>query len=225
MFESLFDISSTSITISDTLFMIGIAFISGLIISLTYMKTYPDGEYNSNFALTMVLLPLVVSLLIMLIGSDIAAAFSLAGAFSIIRFRSAPGEPKDIAFVLFSMMSGLAAAVGAAGYTIIFALILCVIMLFLNKIGYGSKKVKHQSLKITIPENLSYQEEFDEVFSKHNVEYKLVNVKNTSLGSLFQLTYRIKLKTNTSIPSLMDDLRARNSNLNIALNLIENTDY
>ena len=148
MFESLFDISSTSIALGDTLIMIAFGLVSGLIISFTYMNTYPDGNHNANFALTMVLLPLVVSLLIMLIGSDIAAAFSLAGAFSIIRFRSAPGEPKDIAYILFAMMAGLSSGVGAGGYTVVFTLILCIIMYILHKFNYGERKVMFQQLKI-----------------------------------------------------------------------------
>jgi len=205
--------------------MIGFGLPSGLIISYTYMKTYPDGRFNSNFALTMVLLPLVVSLLIMLIGSDIARAFSLAGAFSIIRFRSAPGEPKDIAYVLFAMMAGLAAGVGARGYTIAFTLVLCLVMWVLFKLKYGEKKVSHQQLKITIPEDLSYHDEFDGVFKAFDIEYKLKSVKNTSLGSLLQVIYIVSLKEDTNLQELINEFRQRNSNLNISLNMIENTDY
>ena len=225
MFESLFSISSTSITFVDTVIMISFGLASGLIISFTYMKTYPKGRFNSNVALTMVLLPLVVSLLIMLIGSDIARAFSLAGAFSIIRFRSAPGEPKDIAYVLFAMMAGLASGVGARGYTIVFTLILCLVMFVLYKLKYGEKKLKHQQLKITIPEDLDYHDEFNQIFESFQIDAELKSVKNTSLGSLFQLTYLIRMKENTNVQDLMNEIRTRNSNLNISLNLIENTDY
>lgn len=225
MFESLFSISSTSITFVDTIIMMGFALASGIIISWTYMKTYPDGGYNSNFALTMVLLPIVVALLIMLIGSDIARAFSLAGAFSIIRFRSAPGEPKDIAYVLFAMMAGLASGVGARGYTVVFSVVLCIVMWILFKLKYGEKKVSHQQLKITIPEDLSYSEEFDGVFKSFDISYRLKSVKNTSLGSLLQVVYIVSIKEETNLQDLINELRSRNSNLNISLNLIENTDY
>ncbi|BCR36655.1 DUF4956 domain-containing protein [Mariniplasma anaerobium] len=225
MFESLFDISSTSITLIDTVVMIIFGLISGIIISFTYMHTYRDQNYNSNFALTMVLLPLVVSLLIMLIGSDIAAAFSLAGAFSIIRFRSAPGEPKDIAYVLFAMMAGLASGVGAKGYTVIFTIILCIVMFALFKLKYGEKKNVPKEIKITIPEDLNYTEAFKEVFESHNINYSLSHLKSTSLGSLYQLTYKVRMPEKTDLEKLINDIRVRNSNLNISINLVENTDY
>ena len=225
MFESLFDISSSSINITDTLVMIFYSFVSGLIISITYMKTYHNDNYSQNFALTMVLLPLVISLIIMLIGSDIARAFSLAGAFSIIRFRSEPGEPKDIGFVLFSLSAGLAAGVGAAGYTIVFALILCTIMYLLNVLNFATPKKSNQHLKITIPEDLSYQEEFKPVFESYDITYKLNKVKTTSLGSLYQLNYEIQIPKNTNVQAFINDIRVRNSNLNISINMVENIDY
>lgn len=225
MFESLFDISSTSITLSDTVYMLMFSLISGIIISYTYMKTAENGKHSQNFALTMVLLPLVISLIIMLIGSDIARAFSLAGAFSIIRFRSAPGEPKDIGYVLFSLSAGLAAGVGARGYTILFTVILCLVMYVLSKVKFGDHKVSNQLLKIMIPEDLPYQEEFPQIFEQYNLNATLTKVKTTSLGSLYQLYYQIQITEDTNIQELMNEIRTRNSNLNISINMIENTDY
>lgn len=225
MFESLFDISSTSISFTDTFIMILYSFVSGVIISVTYMKTYPNGNYNQNFALTMVLLPLVISLIIMLIGSDIARAFSLAGAFSIIRFRSAPGEPKDIGFVLFSLSAGLAAGVGAQAYTVAFTLLLCVIMYILFIVRFGQPRTTKQLLKVVIPEDMDYQSEMKDIFSLHDVHYKLRKVKTTSLGSLYQLYYEIEIKDDFDTQGLINSIRSRNSNLNISINMIENTDY
>lgn len=225
MFESLFDISSTTITLSDTVYMLMFSLISGIIISYTYMKTAENGNYSQNFALTMVLLPLVISLIIMLIGSDIARAFSLAGAFSIIRFRSAPGEPKDIGYVLFSLSAGLAAGVGARGYTILFTLILCLVMYALSKAKFGDRKVSNQLLKIMIPEDLAYQDEFPQIFEQYNISAKLTKVKTTSLGSLYQLYYQVQISEDTNIQELINEIRTRNSNLNISINMIENTDY
>lgn len=225
MFESLFSISSTSINLGDTLFMLMFSLISGLIISYTYIKTYPSGNHNQNFALTMVLLPLVISLIIMLIGSDIARAFSLAGAFSIIRFRSAPGEPKDIGFVLFSLSAGLAAGVGAQGYTVVFTFALCVVMYVLSKVRYAEQKGTKQLLKIVIPEELDYQEEFGTLFNNYNIKHKLLKVKTTSLGSLFQLYYELEMPDKINLQEFMNEIRMRNSNLNISINMLENTDY
>lgn len=225
MFESLLDYTSTSISLTETILMIVVSFISGLIISITYMKTYPQGNYSQNFALTMILLPSVIAIIILLIGSDIARAFSLAGAFSIIRFRSAPGEPKDIAFVLFSMASGLAAGVGAYLYAGLFTLVLCLVMYVLSKTNFGSKKDASKVLKITVPEDMVYEEEFDQLFSRYEVSYQLNKVKTTALGSLIQLEYLVKFPKSLSLQEFMNEIRAKNSNLNISINMIENDTY
>jgi hypothetical protein len=189
------------------------------------MKTYPNGNHSPNFALTMVLLPLVISLIIMLIGSDIARAFSLAGAFSIIRFRSAPGEPKDIGYVLFSLSAGLAAGVGARGYTVVFTVILCLVMYALSKVNFGERKVSKQLLTIMIPEDYSYQDEFPQVFDLYKIKHRLTKVKTASLGSLYQLSYEVQIPETADVQEFINELRTRNSNLNISINMIENTDY
>lgn len=225
MLESLFDISSTSITLEDTLVMLAFSLISGLIISFTYIKTYEYGTHSQSFALTMVLLPLVISLIIMLIGSDIARAFSLAGAFSIIRFRSAPGEPKDIGYVLFALSAGLASGVGARGYAVVFTVVLCIVMFVLSKAKFGEPKKTKQLLKIMVPEDLRYEEEFQEVFDRYLVPYTLTKVKTASLGSLVQLYYEVNFPVQFNIQDFMNDIRMKNSNLNITIHTIGNTDY
>jgi len=84
------------------------------------MKTSNKGGYSQNFSLTLVIVPTVIAIIVLLIGSNIARAFSLAGAFSLIKFRSAPGDPKDISYVLFTMAAGLACGVGFFGYGVLF---------------------------------------------------------------------------------------------------------
>lgn len=220
MLESILSTStSTAISLIDVVLTIIIAFIAGAIISITYMKTYHQGGYSQNFAMTIILLPSVISIIIMLIGSDVAKAFSLAGTFSIIRFRSAPGEPKDIVYVLFAMAAGLAAGAGVYIYAIIFTVILCLVMLTLNKTRFGCKKSVRKELRITIPEDLDYETSLDDVFEKHTMYYELKKVKTSALGSLFQLTYEVELLDNASSKALIDDLRCRNGNLNISLSL------
>jgi hypothetical protein len=201
-----------------------VAFISGIIISSTYIKTH-ERKHSQNFALTVVLLPAIIAIIIMLIGSDIAKAFSLAGAFSIIRFRSAPGDPKDIAFVLFAMAAGLAAGVSLYAFSILFAVILCGVMVLMNKVNFGQNNLKQKRLKITVPEDLDYQEVFVDVFERFTTDIKLTNVKTTAMGSLYQLSYDIVLKEEDNVKAFIDDLRIRNGNLNISLNLIDDVTY
>lgn len=222
IFDSLDEVVETNITASSTIVMIIISFICGFLISFVYMKTSEEGKYSKNFALTMVLLPAIISSIILLIGSDIARAFSLAGAFAIIRFRSEPGEPKDIAYVLFSMASGLALGIGEYMFAVIFAIVLCAVMYGLSKTKYGDNKVEFKKLKVTIPEDLNYEKEFQVVFEKYNVDFHLRKVSTTSLGSLFQLYYDVVFKKDTNVQDFIDDLRVINSNLDISLSLKTN---
>lgn len=225
MLETILTYSTeTTITLIDALISIMVSFGVGGLISLTYMKTHDD-THSQNFALTIVLLPAVIAGIIMLIGSDIAKAFSLAGAFSIIRFRSAPGDPKDIAFVLFAMASGLAAGVGLWQFGIIFAASLCVVMYGLNKVGFAQVSDPLKRLKITVPEDLEYNHIFTEVFNEFTKEFNLIQVKTTAMGSLLTLTYSIRLKNESMIQDFIDQLRIRNGNLNISLDLINKGTY
>ncbi|MGO4110480.1 DUF4956 domain-containing protein [Paenibacillus sp. YAF4_2] len=219
MIDSLFSTTAsvTELSFSNAILTLLLSFALGAMISFTYMKT--QTVYTQSFALTMIVLPTIVAIIILLIGSNIARAFSLAGAFSIIRFRSAPGDPKDIAFVLFTMASGLACGVGAYGYAILFTIILCLLMFLLKAVKFGSKSSTQKLLKVTIPENLSYEEAFAEVFNVFNVQYELRKVRTTELGSLYELVYAVTLDPSTNQKELLDAIRCRNGNLDISLTM------
>jgi len=195
MLEALFDIASagTSISLANAMLTIVVSFVLGGIISSTYMKTCRKGSCSQNFALALVLVPSVIAIIILLIGSNVARAFSLAGAFSIIRFRSAPGDPKDIAYVLFSMAAGLACGVGFYGYAVLFTLVLCLLMLTLHLLNFGAKMSSQKLLKIIIPEDLDFEGAFDEVFEVYTTNYMLRKVRTTDLGSLYELNYVVEM--------------------------------
>lgn len=226
MFDTILSYTTdTPITLLMAFIAIMTSFISGIIISMTYIKTHERGRHSQNFSLTIVLLPAIIATIIMLIGSDIAKAFSLAGAFSIIRFRSAPGDPKDIAYVLFAMAAGLSAGVGLYAFSILFSLILCTVMFVLGKLNYGKTNQNIKKIKITIPEDLDYEKAFASLFEQYTEYCQLTHVKTTAMGSLYQLTYDICVKKEISTKEFVDDIRIRNGNLNISLNLLESKDY
>ncbi|MEI7024133.1 DUF4956 domain-containing protein [Paenibacillus sp. y28] len=227
MLDSLFAVSETAaeLTISHAVLTILISILLGGMISFTYMKTSRQGGYSPNFALTMMLLPSIVAVIILLIGSNIARAFSLAGAFSIIRFRSAPGDPKDIAYVLFTMAAGLAVGVGSFGYAILFTVFLCAFMFILNYFKFGMKKTVQRMLKVTIPEDLGYEEAFDDVFKQFNIAYELKKVRTTELGSLYEVVYLVSIDHLANQKAFLDAIRVRNGNLDITLTMSPATDY
>lgn len=223
MFETIFNATTatagTAISLSDSILTIVVSFILGALISLTYMKTSSKGGYSENFSLTLIIIPTVIAIIVLLIGSNVARAFSLAGAFSIIKFRSAPGDPKDISYVLFTMAAGLACGVGFFGYGVLFTVFLCILMFTLNLFKFGAKKTSQKLLKITIPEDLDYEGVFDDIFSEYTEEHELIKVRTTDLGSLFQLVYTVVLDNKTSQKEFLDALRCRNGNLNIILSM------
>ncbi len=219
MFDSIFSATAaeTAITLPGLLMALGTAFGLGLLIAFVYMKTHKTASPSRGFALTLVMLPAVVTIIIMLVGNNIARAFSLAGAFSIIRFRSAPGDPIDITYVLFSMAVGLAAGMGYLLYAAIVAVALCAVMVLLEVFKFGKSASAEKLLKITIPENLDYEGAFDGVLQKYTTSARLQRVKTVNLGSLYEINYRVTTKDGVSDKAFIDELRCRNGNLNITL--------
>ena len=218
-------ISSTtgeSFTLINSLLVIGTSIILGILISVVYMKTHEKDNFNSGFSTTLIMLPVIISIIILLVGNNVARAFSLAGAFSIIRFRSAPGDPKDIAYIFFTLAIGLTCGMGYITYAVLFTLILSAVMIGLHMTKFAEPKNKTMQLKITIPENLNYEGVFEEVLDNYTNSYSIQRVRTRDFGSLFELTYTISLKANSNQKSFMDELRCRNGNLNITL---ANTNY
>ena len=207
-----------SLTLANTLIIIGASIILGLIISISYMKTSKEEVVTSGFAVTLIMLPAIISIIILLVGNNVARAFSLAGAFSIIRFRSEPKDPKDISYIFFTLAVGLSAGMGYVGYAVLFTIILCLIMFILKFINYGEADKSFFELRITIPENLNYENVFDDVLKKYTSSWMFKKVKTKEFGSLFEITYTVVMK-NENQKKFIDELRCRNGNLNINLTM------
>lgn len=209
--------AEVSLTLNGTLCIIGTSIILGFIISIVYMKTNRNSTNSIGFATTLIMLPIIISIIILLVGNNVARAFSLAGAFSIIRFRSAAGEPKDISYIFFTLAVGLACGMGYLGYAAIFTIILSIVMIVLYKTKYGEHKNKPITLKITIPENLNYEDTFNDVLNKYTTSWQIERIKTRDFGALFELNYAIYLKDKVETKQFIDELRCRNGNLNISL--------
>ena len=190
-------ISSTtgeSFTLVNALIVISASILLGLVISCVYIKTNQKNGYSSGFSLTLIMLPVIISIIILLVGNNVARAFSLAGAFSIIRFRSAPGDPKDIAYVFFTLAVGLTCGMGYIGYAVIFTVTLSALMIILDITKFAVPKGKSMQLKITVPEDLNYEGVFEEVLNKFATSYSIERVRTRDFGALFELYYRVQLK-------------------------------
>ncbi|MCM1114167.1 MAG: DUF4956 domain-containing protein [Clostridium sp.] len=206
-----------SLTLVSVLEILGSSIIIGLIISLVYLLTHKKEGYSQAFCVALILLAPIVGMVILLIGNNVARAFSLAGAFALIRFRSAPGDPKDIAFVFMSVVMGLACGMGYWLYAGIATLVICAVIIILHVTNYAGKKGDTYTLKITVPETLNYVGAFDETLEKYTKSFKLAKVKSVDFGALFELSFTVELKDNKQIREMLDDLRAMNGNLKIML--------
>jgi len=197
--------------------VLGASLILGILISIVYIKTHKEEGYTASFTVTLIMLPAIIAIIILLVGNNVARAFSLAGAFSLIRFRSAPGDPKDIAYVFFTLAIGLACGIGYIGYAVIFAIILCAVMVVLNHINYAEPKDMSMTLKLTVPEDLNFQNLCDDILEKYTNSWKMKRVKTSEFGTLFEVVYNIELKQEVDQKKFIDELRCRNGNLNISL--------
>ena len=213
--------AENTISVGPAVLSIAAAVILGLIIGISYMMACKKDGYGKNFIVGLVLLPAIVAVVILLIGSNVARAFSMAGAFALVRFRSAPGNAKDIAVVFFTMAAGLACGLGYVTFAILFVVIIALVMVVLSLSGFGGRNSGYRQLKVTIPENLNYTDAFDDLFDKYVTSRELRRVKTTNMGTLFELTYNVKMKNNVNEKQFIDEIRVKNSNLNIILGIPE----
>lgn len=225
MFESIFTTTTeNSISISESMSGVAVAVVIGLVIAFVYTLISKKDGYNKSFIVGLALLPAIVAAVILLVGSNVARAFSMAGAFALVRFRSAPGSAKDISIVFFSMASGLACGLGFVTFAVCFTVLILVVLVIISVTGFGGSSDYKKQLRITIPENLNYMTVFDDVFEKYLSENVLRKVKTTNMGTMFELTYECRMKDDNTQKQFIDELRVRNGNLNITMGTVPNSD-
>lgn len=218
-FNELLVNTSSNLTFIQSLITMAVALILGGCIAFTYYKTQSEEYYQRSLAITLCMLPIILSVIILFIGSNVARAFSLAGTLSIIRFRSAPGDAKDIGFIFFDIAAGLACGVGLYGYGALFVIVLCAVIILLEKFKTFEKKTTNKTLKILIPEDLNYEGVFDEILNTYTKKHTLTKIKTTDLGSLFELCYNVEMSDGVNEQEFINELRCRNGNLSIILSV------
>lgn len=213
-------IISNEITLVSFLVCTAVSLLLGVGVALVSMfKT----RCTQSFAVALAILPVVVQTVIMLVNGNIGAGVAVAGAFSLVRFRSAPGSAREIGSVFLAMAIGLATGMGYVVLAAIVFVVVAAVMLLLTALNFGGSHSFERTLKITIPENLDYDGLFDDIFEKYTRTHELVKVRTTNMGTLYELQYRIVLKSEQPPKAFIDDIRCRNGNLNIVCGRV-NTD-
>lgn len=224
MLEQIFGMTAdTTMNVGATITGMLIAAVYGLIIGCVYFLVCKREQRSLSFFLSLVMIPAVVAVVIALVGSNVARAFSIAGVFALVRYRSLPGDGKDIAFVFMAMASGLACGLGYLTLGLAAVVVLSVVVVLVNFAGSLMVKSECRQLRILIPEDMDYQGVFDDIFKEYATRTSLERIKTTNMGTLFELTYHIYLKNGVNEKKLMDDIRCRNGNLTVVLSKFEPT--
>ncbi|MBQ6040427.1 MAG: DUF4956 domain-containing protein [Oscillospiraceae bacterium] len=206
------------------------ALVLGILIGLVYMFTHRKTGYTQSYVIAMPMLSgLVATIIVMMCllansTTGVTAAISLTGAFSLVRFRSAPGDPRDIAYVFFAMVMGTVCGIGFIGYACLIFVIMAAALILFNLLNFAAPKTQDMTLKVTIPEDLNYNGLFDKVFEKYTTNHLLRRVKTTDFGTLFDLIYSVRVRNDADQKKFIDDIRALNGNLNVTLVLYKYDD-
>ncbi len=202
----------TELTLSAFLICTVVSLILGIGVALVSMYRTRS---TPSFAVTLAVLPAVVQLVIMLVNGNLGAGVAVAGAFGLVRFRSAPGTAREIGALFLAMALGLATGMGCVGLAVLAFVLISAMLLVLTMLNFGQQTSTERMLKITIPENLDYDGLFDDLLKQYTKKYALTQVKTTNMGTLYELDYRIVLPQEMVPKAFLDALRCRNGNLNI----------
>lgn len=223
MFDSIFETatttSTTELALTPFLSSVAAALALGMVLSLIYCYR---SRYTKSFVVTLATLPSIVAVVIMMVNGNLGAGVAVAGAFSLVRFRSVPGQARDIAFIFLAMAVGLVCGMGYLGYALLICAVLGGANLLLQLLDFGGTQARlDRTIRISVPEDLDFVGLFDEVLDAYTTSHELVMVKTANMGSLYKLAYNVQLKDAESVRSMIDDLRCRNGNLEVAVSYQE----
>ena len=178
------------------------------------------GKKTKSMSVSLTLIPFIVQVIIMTVNGNIGVGLGVAGAFSLIRYRSNPGTASDILVLFIAMTAGITMGVGLLGLSVIFTVIALLAYVLISVSGLGGRKHGEKELKITIPEGLNYPHIFDDIFDKFTTSARLVRVRTTNMGSMYQLTYNITMSDEDKEKEMIDEIRCRNGNLDIVCGMM-----
>ena len=205
-------ITGTEITMKAFLICTAVSLLLGVLAAL--LSQYRE-KSSQSFALALAMLPAVVQVIIMLVNGNIGTGVAVAGAFGLVRFRSASGSAREISLIFLSMAIGLATGMGYVAVALLFFIIMAAFLLLLQLLRFGAAGENTRTLKITIGENQDYDGLFDDLFRQYTNSTELERVKTSNMGTLYELEYRVVLKDEHKLKAFLDELRCRNGNLNI----------
>ncbi|MBR4225113.1 MAG: DUF4956 domain-containing protein [Oscillospiraceae bacterium] len=212
MFTSI--LTSESITLEQFLICSLASVGFGAITALSYMVGH---KYSKAFVGTLVVLPVMVQSVIMMVNGNVGAGVAVLGAFSLIRFRSVPGNSRDISSIFLSMAVGIATGMGQIGFAAVMTLVVCAVLIIVTFVPLGRADDDRRDLKITVPEDLDFEGAFDDILKKYTTRFELETAKTANMGSLYELKYSIVMRGDSSVKAMIDEIRTRNGNLTVSV--------
>jgi hypothetical protein len=223
LFLGLFDTDMTrTIGVEEFLLCIGCSLVIGLLLAFGYMV---HARYSKSYIVALAVLPAIVCVVIMMVNGNIGTGLAVAGAFSLVRFRSVPGSAKEIMMLFLAMGTGLLTGMGYIGFGFLFAVIMSVVMAVYGRLDFGAQRnaLRYKTIRITIPEDLDYSDVFEPVLKEYTDASELVQVKSFNMGSMFRLTYNLTMKKSANEKEMLDKIRCRNGNLEITISKQDNS--
>lgn len=204
-------------SVTDVVISLALSFVLCSMIGWVYQITHRGASYTQSFVHTLVLNGMVVAIVMLVIGSNIARAFALVGSLSIIRFRNAVKETRDVGFIFFCMAIGM--AIGTKFYllAVIAAVLISLIILIMTRFNWFARKTVSQILKIQLPNHLPYDALFDALFVKYTHSSELISVDSIHGGMLTELTYSIGMKKQKQIQEFLAEIKKLNENNRVTL--------
>lgn len=215
MFNSIFNTSSAGLEINAALIAAGSALLMGLVLALTHKLT--TRGTTKGFLITLLVLPLLTMAVMIMINGNLGTSIAILGAFSLIRFRSIRGNAKNLLSIFFAMMIGLSCGMGHILFGAVMTAIAIVAIVFFTFVPILEPNKKDKVLKIVVPEDMDYTDIFKDTFKKYTSYAELVSSKTINMGSLYDLTYNVRLKAGVKEKAFMDEIRTKNCNLKVSL--------
>ncbi|MBE6123326.1 MAG: DUF4956 domain-containing protein [Solobacterium sp.] len=212
MFNSVLTQTASYLSIQQVLVCTAASVICGLIIACTYRMT---DHPSRNFLISAAILPAIVEMVILMVNGNLGAGVAVAGTFSLVRFRSLPGKASDIVMIFLAMAAGLMTGMGYAVLAAAMTVLLCAVWYVISRMPLLDEDQKFRNVRIMVPEDLDYTEAFDDILEQFTSKHKLVSSKTVNLGTMYALTYELRLKDEKDEKKLIDALRTRNGNLSI----------
>jgi hypothetical protein len=208
---------TSAFTLTDVAIVLGLSFVLSVVVTWSYRYTHRGTSYSQTYAQTLVLLGMIVALIMLIIGSNLARAFSLVGALSIIRFRNAVKETRDVGFVFLVMAIGMACGTRFYALAIFATAALTAVVVAMFKLDLFGKRVAERILRIRLPADHNPEETLEPIFRENLTDARLISVETVSAGVLQEAIYSVVLKPGVAGQELLEKLREVNDNQKVAL--------